>query len=161
MRPMPRTMRWSCQRWAMAVLAVVLIPAVGAGAQSATLPYVVIRLANSPSYGAAHGQVNKQLTVLQSKRTGSTEACQVSERGRDQVAGGRDRELAGRVIRKAEERRLGGRAEKRTGRSNQVATLRETSSADVILGPHLVRRSLVKGRVLEALPLCIRGEIRH
>src|SRR5208337_372067 len=72
MRPMPRTMRWSCQRWAMAVLAVVLILAVGAGAQSATLPYVVIRLANSPSYSAAHGQVNKQLTVLQSKRTGST-----------------------------------------------------------------------------------------
>jgi hypothetical protein len=69
---MPRMMRWSGQRCVNSVLAAFLILAVGAGAQSAPALYAVIRLANSPTYSSAHGQVNKQLTALQLRRTGST-----------------------------------------------------------------------------------------
>jgi hypothetical protein len=69
---MPRLMRLSGQRWAKSVLAAFLILAVGAGAQSGPALYTVIRLANGPTYSSAYGQVNKQLTALQLRRTGST-----------------------------------------------------------------------------------------
>jgi hypothetical protein len=62
----------SGQLWAKLALAAGLILAVGGEAESAPERYALIRLANNQSYSAASGRVNKQLTVLQSKRTGQT-----------------------------------------------------------------------------------------
>ena len=70
--PTSRRVPQSGQLWAKSVLAAFLILAVGEEAESAPAPYLLIKLANNQSYSAAYGRVNKQLTVLQSKRAGST-----------------------------------------------------------------------------------------
>ena len=70
--PTSRSKLQSGKLWARSILAALLILAVSAGAQSAPSRYALIRLAISTGYGAARSQVNKQLTVLQSKRTGPT-----------------------------------------------------------------------------------------
>jgi len=58
--------------WRKPALAVLLTVAFGADAFGAQAAYVLVRLSDSPSYNAAYGRVNKQLTVLQSKRSGSS-----------------------------------------------------------------------------------------
>ena len=58
--------------WAKSALAAFLIFAVVGEAESAPAHYLLIKLANNQSYSAAYGRVNKQLTVLQSKRARQT-----------------------------------------------------------------------------------------
>ena len=62
----------SRRRWTKSALATLLVLAVSGAAESAPSRYIVIKLANNQSYSAAYGRVNKQLTVLQSKRQGRT-----------------------------------------------------------------------------------------
>jgi hypothetical protein len=79
--PIPHMIHWSGPRWAKRVLAAFLILAFGAGAQSAPALYAVIKLGNSPTYSSAYGQVNKQLTALQLRRTGSTRRAKCRNEG--------------------------------------------------------------------------------
>jgi hypothetical protein len=66
----PRPRRVRAGLWAKSVVAAFLVLAVGGVAESAPERYIVIKLANNHSYSTAYARVNKQLTVLQSKRAG-------------------------------------------------------------------------------------------
>ena len=68
-RRLPNMSRKFCARPALAASLLVVL---GANVFAAQAPYVLVRLSDSPSYSAAYGRVNQQLTVLQSRRTGST-----------------------------------------------------------------------------------------
>ncbi len=70
--PASRQIPQSGRPSAKSLLAALLIFAVGGVAESAPARYIVIKLANDQSYSAAYGRVNKQLTVLQSKRAGQS-----------------------------------------------------------------------------------------
>jgi len=69
--PLPRLVSRSGRLCAQSALAAFLTVAGYGEAESASARYIVIKLTNNQSYSAAYGRVNKQLTVLQSKRTGS------------------------------------------------------------------------------------------
>ena len=70
--PLPRRVSRSGRLWAQSALGAFLAVAVHGQAESAPARYIIVKLANNQSYSAAYGRVNKQLTVLQSKRTGPT-----------------------------------------------------------------------------------------
>ena len=70
--PMSRRAPQSGRARTKSALAALLILAATGGAESASSPYLVIRLANNQSYSAAYVRVHKQLTVLQAKREGRT-----------------------------------------------------------------------------------------
>jgi hypothetical protein len=72
------------------------------GAQS---PYIVIKLSNNPSYNSAYGRVNKQLTVLQLKRTGSARRAKCRDADAIGWLAEQGKETAGWKVAASEKRR--------------------------------------------------------
>jgi len=62
----------SLRSWERAALAVMLVVALGGEGIAAQSPYLLVKLSKTPTYSSAYGQVNKQLNVLQARRTGAT-----------------------------------------------------------------------------------------